>query len=74
MLSCKLSNVLSTLTVYSLFGYTLPTSLIEYKRLVLRGELVQAVEVFTSIPVEQRSRYESVFSLVLYHFLRVVDL
>ncbi|XP_010449930.1 PREDICTED: coatomer subunit beta'-1-like isoform X4 [Camelina sativa] len=39
---------------FNLFGYTLPTSLIAYQRLVLRGELVQALEVFPSIPEEER--------------------
>lgn len=60
MLSCNVLTFffLSTLIVYSLFGYTLPTSLIDYKRHVLRGQLAKATEAFTSIPKEQHYRHD----------------
>lgn len=38
-------------------GYTLLLSLIEYKTLVMRGDLDRANEVLPSIPKEHHNRY-----------------
>lgn len=46
--------------LYSIIGYTLLLSLIEYKTLVMRGDLEQANQVLPSIPKEHHNRYESV--------------
>jgi hypothetical protein len=40
-------------------GYTLLLSLIEYKTLVMRGDLERASEVLPSIPKEHHNRYSS---------------
>ncbi|CAE5963399.1 unnamed protein product [Arabidopsis arenosa] len=65
LMVCKLnaSQVYLMDEEFNLFGYTLPTSLIDYKRLVLRGQLAKAVEAFTSIPKEKH-KWHDVFSLV----------
>lgn len=41
---------------FSVIGYTLLLSLIEYKTLVMRGDLEQAIEVLPSIPKEHLNR------------------
>ena len=43
----------------SVMGYTLLLSLIEYKTLVMRGDLERASEVLPSIPKEHHNRYSS---------------
>lgn len=52
---CK--NSIKLLFICSVIGYTLLLSLIEYKTLVMRGDLEQANEVLPSIPKEQLNRY-----------------
>lgn len=42
-------------------GYTLLLSLIEYKTLVMRGDLDRANEVLPSIPKEHHNRYIHLF-------------
>lgn len=56
--------VIMLLTVFSLMhsfvsvmGYTLLLSLIEYKTLVMRGDIERANEVLPSIPKEHLNRY-----------------
>jgi coatomer subunit beta' len=51
---------------FNVIGYTLLLSLIEYKTLVMRGDLEQANEVLPSIPKEHHNRYENVLSLALW--------
>lgn len=41
----------------SVMGYTLLLSLIEYKTLVMRGDLERANEILPSIPKEHHNRY-----------------
>jgi len=47
----------------SVMGYTLLLSLIEYKTLVMRGDLDRANEILQSIPKEHHNRYIGVFSI-----------
>jgi len=42
---------------YSVVGYTLLLSLIEYKTLVMRGDLERANEILPSIPKEHHNRF-----------------
>jgi hypothetical protein len=45
----------------SVMGYTLLLSLIEYKTLVMRGDLERANEVLPSIPKAQYNRFVAIF-------------
>lgn len=49
--------------VYSVMGYTLLLSLIEYKTLVMRGDLERANQLLPSIPKEHHNRYIKNLSL-----------
>lgn len=42
---------------YSVMGYTLLLSLIEYKTLVMRGDFERANDVLPTIPKEHHNRY-----------------
>lgn len=46
---------------YSVMGYTLLLSLIEYKTLVMRGDLERASGVLHLIPIEYHNRYHYIF-------------
>ena len=50
-------------TPCSVMGYTLLLSLIEYKTLVMRGDLERANEILPSIPKEHHNRYVSPFAI-----------
>lgn len=56
-----LLSVTNTLASCSVIGYTLLLSLIEYKTLVMRGDLESANEILPSIPKTQYNRLVSVF-------------
>lgn len=56
-----LLSVTNTLACCSVIGYTLLLSLIEYKTLVMRGDLESANEILPSIPKTQYNRLVSVF-------------
>lgn len=56
-----LLSVTNTLAPCSVIGYTLLLSLIEYKTLVMRGDLESANEILPSIPKTQYNRLVSVF-------------
>jgi hypothetical protein len=45
----------------SVMGYTLLLSLIEYKTLVMRGDLERANEILPSIPKAQYNRFVAIF-------------
>jgi hypothetical protein len=56
-----LISATNTLACCSVIGYTLLLSLIEYKTLVMRGDLESANEILPSIPKTQYNRLVSVF-------------
>ncbi|KAL1356177.1 hypothetical protein AAHE18_05G165000 [Arachis hypogaea] len=55
-LASQMLDYISVLDGFNVMGYTLLLSLIEYKTLVMRGDLDRANEVLPSIPKEHHNR------------------
>jgi hypothetical protein len=53
----------------SVMGYTILLSLIEYKTLVMRGDLEHANEILPSIPKAQYNRFVAIFLFQKDNFL-----
>lgn len=64
IISCAVSNLdyfPFSRSFVSVVGYTLLLSLIEYKTLVMRGDLERANDILPSIPQEHHNRYYLLF-------------